>query len=57
MLNKQVCSQLISQNFDMLIENLLIVMVSTQNQNMMQQVANDSNVRNSAVEIMTFVIK
>ena len=32
-------------------------MVSTQNQNMMQQVANDSNVRNSAVEIMTFVIK
>lgn len=57
LLNKEVCTQLITLNFDLLIESLLVVMDSTHDQNMMQQMGNESNSRNCAVEILTFVIK
>lgn len=36
LLNKEVCTQLITLNFDLLIESLLVVMESTHDLNMMQ---------------------
>ena len=48
-MNKQVCAQLISYNFDVLVESMLFVML--QNQNF------EGSVRNSSLEILTYVMK
>jgi hypothetical protein len=46
-MNKQVCAQLIAYNFDVLVESMLHTMVTTP----------ENNVRNTSIEILTYVIK